>query len=314
MLTTLKNNLLKNKLVVTLLALLCTALWGTAFAAIKQGYKIFSIESNDIPSMLVFAGVRFFSAGVVVYIALTIMRKKFFVPKQRELVKMTSLGIMQTALQYIFLYVALVFVTGTKSSIYTSFSAFLGVLLAPLFFKGDKITAKKLIGCCIGFCGIVLINIGGGNFIGEFSFIGDSFLFLSNLCGAFGNIFAKKISKDSDPVFVSAAQLTIGGGLLIIIGMLFSGGIAFTSLDCFIVMAYLSLISSVSFAIWTVLLKHNDVSIISTFTLMIPVFGTITSGIVLGENIFTIPNLISILLVTAGIVFVNLRRNVNEHN
>ena len=249
MLTTLKNNLLKNKLVVTLLALLCTALWGTAFAAIKQGYKIFSIESNDIPSMLVFAGVRFFSAGVVVYIALTIMRKKFFVPKQRELVKMASLGIMQTALQYIFLYVALVFVTGTKSSIYTSFSAFLGVLLAPLFFKGDKITAKKLIGCCIGFCGIVLINIGGGNFIGEFSFIGDSFLFLSNLCGALGNIFAKKISKDSDPVFVSAAQLTIGGGLLIIIGMLFSGGIAFTSLDCFIVMAYLSLISSVSFAI-----------------------------------------------------------------
>ena len=277
MLTTLKNNLLKSKLVVTLLALLCTALWGTAFAAIKQGYKIFSIESNDIPSMLVFAGVRFFSAGVVVY-------------------------------------VALFFVTGTKSSIYTSFSAFLGVLLAPLFFKGDKITAKKLIGCCIGFCGIVLINIGGGNFIGEFSFIGDSFLFLSNLCGALGNIFAKKISKDSDPVFVSAAQLTIGGGLLIIIGMLFSGGIAFTSLDSFIVMAYLSLISSVSSAIWTVLLKHNDVSIISTFTLMIPVFGTITSGIVLGENIFTIPNLISILLVTAGIVFVNLRRKVNEHN
>lgn len=314
MLTTLKNNLLKNKLVVTLLALLCTALWGTAFAAIKQGYKIFSIENNDIPSMLVFAGVRFFSAGVVVYIALTIMRKKFFVPKPKELIKMTSLGIMQTALQYIFLYVALVFVTGTKSSIYTSFSAFLGVLLAPLFFKGDKITAKKLIGCCIGFCGIVLINLGGGNSIGEFSLIGDSFLFISNLCGALGNIFAKKISKDSDPVFVSAAQLTIGGGLLIIIGMIFSGGIAFTSLDCFIVMAYLSLISSVSFAILTVLLKHNDVSIISTFTLMIPVFGTITSGIVLGENIFTIPNLISILLVTVGIVFVNLRRKANEHN
>lgn len=314
MLIALKNNLLKNKFVVVLLALLCTALWGTAFAAIKQGYKIFSIESNDIPSMLVFAGVRFFSAGIVVYLALTIMRKKFFIPKPKEFVKMTSLGIVQTALQYIFLYVALIFVTGTKSSIYTSFSAFLGVLLAPLFFKGDKITSKKLIGCCIGFCGILLINLSGGNSIGEFSLIGDSFLFLSNLCGALGNIFAKKISKESDPIFVSAAQLTIGGGLLIIIGMIFSGGIAFTSLDCFIIMAYLSLISSVSFAIWTVLLKHNDVSIISTFTLMIPVFGTITSGIVLGENIFTIPNLISISLVTAGIIFVNLKRKVINNN
>ena len=145
MLTTLKNNLLKNKLVVTLLALLCTALWGTAFAAIKQGYKIFSIESNDIPSMLVFAGVRFFSAGVVVYIALTIMRKKFFVPKQRELVKMASLGIMQTALQYIFLYVALVFVTGTKSSIYTSFSAFWEFYLHRFSLRAIRLQLKSLL-------------------------------------------------------------------------------------------------------------------------------------------------------------------------
>lgn len=309
-----RNNLIKNKLVVTLLALLCTALWGTAFAAIKQGYKIFSIENNDIPSMLVFAGVRFFLAGIVVYIIFAIIQKRLFIPKPKELADMTFLGIVQTGLQYVFLYIALLFVTGTKSSIYTSFTAFLGVLLAPLFFKGDKITAKKLIGCCVGFCGILLINIGGGNSIGEFSFIGDGFLFLSNLCGALGNIFAKKISKDSNPVFVSSMQLAIGGILLVIVGVIFSGKIIFSSPDCFIIMAYLSLISSVSFVIWTILLKYNDVSIISTFTLMIPVFGTITSGIVLGENIFTIPNLISILLVTAGIIFVNFRRKSNEYN
>lgn len=307
-----KNNLLKNKLIVTLLALLCTALWGTAFAAIKQGYKIFSINNNDIPSMLVFAGVRFFIAGIIVYIALIIMRRKIFVPKLNELVKMSSLGIMQTALQYIFLYIALIFVTGTKSSIYTSFSAFLGVLLAPLFFKGDKITAKKLIGCVIGFCGIILINLGNGNSIGEFSIIGDGFLFLSNLCGALGNIFAKKISKNSDPIFVSATQLTVGGGILILTGIIFSGRIIFNSVDCFIVMAYLALISSVSFAIWTVLLKYNDVSIISTFTLMIPIFGTITSGIFLNENIFTIINTISILLVAIGIIFINIKNNQRQ--
>lgn len=312
-----KNSLLKNKFVVTILALFCTALWGTAFAAIKQGYKIFSISNNDIPSMLVFAGVRFFLAGIFVYIALAILRRKIFIPTPKELAKMTFLGIIQTTLQYIFLYIALIFVTGTKSSIYTSFGAFLGVLLAPLFFKGDKITVKKLIGCVIGFCGIVLINIGGGNSIGEFSLIGDGFLFLSNLSGSLGNIFAKKISKDSDPIFVSAAQLTIGGIILILAGSIFSGQIVFNSIDCFVIMAYLALISSVSFAIWTVLLKHNDVSIISTFTLMIPIFGTITSGIVLNENICTLTNLISILLVMAGIVFVNYkskRKKDNEHN
>lgn len=309
-----KNSLLKNKFVVTISALFCTALWGTAFAAIKQGYKIFSISNDDIPSMLVFAGVRFFLAGIFVYIALIIVRKKIFIPKPKEFVKMTSLGIVQTTLQYIFLYVALVFVTGTKSSIYTSFGAFLCVLLAPLFFKDDKITAKKVIGCVIGFCGIVLINIGGGNSIGEFSLIGDGFLFLSNLSGSLGNIFAKKISKDSDPIFVSATQLSVGGIILILVGLIFSGKIVFNSIECFFIVAYLALISSVSFAIWTVLLKYNDVSIISTFTLMIPVFGTITSGIVLNENIYTLTNLISILLVMIGIVFINYKSKRNKDN
>ncbi len=301
------NRLFKNKFIVTVLSLLCTALWGTAFPAIKQGYKIFSIQDNDIPSILVFAGIRFFTAGIFVYITLFIIKKKPIVPKGRELLNISFLGIIQTALQYIFLYIALVFVTGTKSSVYSSFAAFLGVLLAPLFFKGDRITAKKLLGCVIGFCGILLINIGGSGTLGNFTILGDGFLILSNLCGALGNIFAKKLSVDSEPIFVSSVQLTVGGAVLILFGIVFSGSVVFTSYECCLIMGYLSFISSVSFAIWTVLLKHNDVSIISTFLLMIPVFGTVTSGIILGEEIFSLVNIISILLVTAGIVFVNLK-------
>ncbi len=301
------KRLFKNKFIVTVLALLCTALWGTAFAAIKQGYKIFSIQDNDIPSMLVFAGIRFFAAGIFVYIALVIIKKKPIVPKGGELLRMSLLGIVQTALQYIFLYIALVFVTGTKSSVYSSFAAFLGVLLAPLFFKGDRITAKKLFGCATGFCGILLINAGESGTFGNFTLPGDGFLILSNLCGALGNIFAKKLSAVSDPVFVSSVQLTVGGAVLILCGLAFSGSVVFSSYECFLIMGYLALISSVSFAIWTALLKYNDVSVISTFLLMIPVFGTITSGIILGEEIFSPVNIISVLLVAAGIVFVNLK-------
>lgn len=307
------NRLLTNKIVVTTLALICTALWGTAFAAIKQGYKVFSIENNDIPSMLVFAGVRFFTAGIFVYIALVIIKRQAFIPKPRELLGMSTLGIVQTTLQYIFLYIALVFVTGTKSSIYSSFSAFFGVLLAPLFFKGDKITVRKIFGCAVGFCGIILINLGANGSFGSFTILGDGFLILSNLCGAFGNIFAKRLSKESDPIFVSASQLTVGGAILILCGLSFSGSISFTSVECFGIMIYLALISSAAFAIWTVLLKHNDVSIISTFLLMIPVFGTITSGIILGEEIFTTVNAVSIILVATGIVFVNIKRRTDSN-
>lgn len=302
----------KNRLSAVLLALLCTALWGTAFAAIKRGYEIFSIESGDIPSTLVFAGVRFFSAGAAVYIFHALFKRRLFAPKPKELVKLASLGFIQTFLQYILLYVALIFVTGTKSSIYTSFAAFFGVLLSPLFFKGDRLRAGKVFGCFVGFCGILLMNLGGGGSVGEFSLVGDGLLILSNLCGTFGNIFSKKLSESCGPIWVSATQLSVGGGLMIAVGTLFSGRIVFSSAECFLIMAYLALISSVSVVVWTALLKYNDVSVISMFNLMIPVFGTAASGLVLGENILTACNIISLLLVAAGIVFVNIRSKKHE--
>ncbi|HAL40405.1 MAG TPA: EamA family transporter, partial [Polaromonas sp.] len=39
--------------VVFLLASLCCLLWGSAYPAIKNGYALFSIAANDIPSKLV---------------------------------------------------------------------------------------------------------------------------------------------------------------------------------------------------------------------------------------------------------------------
>ena len=36
-------------------ALICCALWGSAFPAIKTGYILFNIDTKDIPSLLLFA-------------------------------------------------------------------------------------------------------------------------------------------------------------------------------------------------------------------------------------------------------------------
>jgi len=57
--------------------------------------------------------------------------------------------------------------------------------------------------------------------------------------------------------------------------------------------------------LWTMLLFYNDVSRVAVFNLLIPVFGTIWSGIFLGENIFTAENMLSLLLVCSGIFLVN---------
>lgn len=44
-----------NRKMVFLLTSLCCLLWGSAFPALKNGYALFCIAANDIPSKLVFA-------------------------------------------------------------------------------------------------------------------------------------------------------------------------------------------------------------------------------------------------------------------
>ena len=51
-----KTPLLQKRGIAYAAAILCTALWGTAFPFIKLGYTSFSIEESDIGSKLLFAG------------------------------------------------------------------------------------------------------------------------------------------------------------------------------------------------------------------------------------------------------------------
>ena len=51
--------------VVGALALLCCFLWGSAAPSIKTGYRIFQIASDDVATVLLFAGIRFLLAGIL---------------------------------------------------------------------------------------------------------------------------------------------------------------------------------------------------------------------------------------------------------
>ena len=74
------------------------------------------------------------------------------------------------------------------------------------------------------------------------------------------------------------------------------------------VLGYLTLLSSVAFALWSALLKVNRVSMIAPFNFVIPVAGTVLSAIFLGENILDIKYAIARVLVCSGIGWVNKRR------
>ncbi len=156
-----KKDVFQKNGVILLLALLCTLLWGSAYPSIKIGYSLFSIGENDIFSKLLFAGNRFALSGLLVILLTWIIQKKFPFPKKEALSHISLLGFIQTTLEYLFFYIGLSHTTGVKGSILNGTATFMAVILAHFIYSDDRLNFQKILGCIVGFMGVVIINLGG---------------------------------------------------------------------------------------------------------------------------------------------------------
>lgn len=71
-----KQNILTRTWVVAALACVCCILWGSAIPVIKTGYRILAVDSADTASQIVFAGIRFALAGILVLLFASFREKK----------------------------------------------------------------------------------------------------------------------------------------------------------------------------------------------------------------------------------------------
>ena len=56
---------MQKAVVVVGLAVLANMLWGSAAPVIKTGYRLFEVAADDTASQILFAGIRFFLAGIL---------------------------------------------------------------------------------------------------------------------------------------------------------------------------------------------------------------------------------------------------------
>lgn len=296
---------IKNYKVAAALAIFCTLLWGTAFPFIKVGYAQFGIEGNDIGSKLLFAGARVTLAGIMVLFIFLVKNKHLPKIEKNGIMPVMLLGSVQTFGQYIFTYIGIGFTSGANTSVITACATFFTVLFAPLFFKSDKLNICKIIGCVLGFCGVLCVNSGGGVTVD--TLFGDFMILMSTLSAAAGNFISKGIVRDREPISVTGFQLLFGGILLLIAGFVTGGKLDFSSIKALLVLLWLAFVSAAAFAIWMALLKHHPASRICVFNLLVPVFGTLLSGIMLGESVFGIETIVSVVLICAGIFISNMQ-------
>ena len=301
-----KEIIFQKKPIICLCALACTALWGSAFPCIKTGYLLFSIDSSDTASVILFAGLRFFGAGILTILIGSAGQKKILHPSRNSWGRIFTLCMFQTVIQYLFFYIGLAHTTGVKGSILNGSGTLFALIFSCLLFRQEKMTISKLTGCLTGFAGMVLVNLAGSGISGGFTLTGEGFMIISAACYAFSSIFLKKFSAKDSPVMLSGYQFAVGGAVMIGIGLLSGGRLQPVRPAAFGLLLYMMFISAAAYSLWGILLKYNPVSGITIFGFMNPVFGVILSAIILKEQgSLGAQTLISLVLVCLGIYLVN---------
>ncbi len=300
-----KNKLLTNVFFVAVAAMFCCALWGSATPFIKLGYELM-LPNRDVASTLLFAGIRFFLAGVITVLIYSIAKKKILFPKKENTGKIITVSLFQTILQYMFFYIGLANTTGVKGTILSGSSTFFAIIIAGLIFRQEKLTLKKIIACVLGFLGMVFVNLNGLDL--NMNFTGDVFVLFSALASGVSAVLLKRYSSYEEPFVISGYQFAFGGLVMIAGGFIFGGKVNITSLASVGVISYLALLSAVAYSLWGVLLKYNPVSKVTVFSFTIPIFGVFLTELILTEQsgVSLLNIVISLALVCAGISFSNL--------
>ena len=298
-----KISIFQRPLWVTLFALTAAIAWGWAYPLIKLGFAEFGITQAMTGSKMLFAGIRFAMSGFILLAIALATKRNFRVSKPADWNYILLFALLNTTLHYSCFYIGLSHSDGARAAILNSLSVFLVVLLACLFFKSDRLTPKKMLGCAIGVVGILVLNVGQGG-SGQFTFLGDGMIVLNALCSAFASLLTRGLSRRVD-VFVGTGYSLFFGGILLIIASLFmQGTLPYITIYGIVILVLLIGISALGFALYNKLISCNPVGKVAIFNSLIPVVGTLTSCLCLGEPFYW-KYLAACLLAMVGIYIIN---------
>jgi drug/metabolite transporter (DMT)-like permease len=292
---------------VMVFALTAAIAWGWAFPLIKVGFTAFGITPDMTGSKMLFAGIRFAAAGLIVLLVARCNWRSFRTGTPSDLWFILAFALLNTTLHYFFFYIGMSHSEGSRAAILNSLSTFLVVLLACACFKSDRLTTRKILGCAIGFSGIMALNLGGAE-SGHFTWLGDGMIIVNSICSAFSNLMTRGLSRRIDIFVGTGYSLSIGGLLLILPGLALGGSLPHVNVLGIVCLLLLIAISALGFALFNKLLSLNPVGKVAIYNSLIPIVGAVTSCLCLGETFYAKYALAG-GLAALGIYIINKGRN-----
>ena len=303
------KEIIKDSRYKAILAIFCAFGWSLAYPLIKIGYQEFQIGSADLGGKILFAGIRFLFAGVLVWGFCSLKKIKLEIKKKNDLWWLILLAVVNTTLHYMFAYIGLGYNPSARSTILDSMGGFFLIILSTMIFSDDKISVSKVMGCVLGIAGIVAINIQpGADFFANITFRGDGMILLNAGCAALGGIITRVASKKMNMMQATGQGMMIGGALLMVIGLVIGTNSPWSmTMKGILVLIALIMISAVCFAIYNELIAYHPISKIAIYNALIPVLGVIFAALLLKEELKW-QYFIAVMMVAGGIYFVNRQR------
>lgn len=299
-----------NKKLTFLIAIIPCTLWASVFPVVKLLFLELGITSNT-SSKMALGGMRFFTAGLLILLTSIIINRRLPIPEKKDIGNIALVGLFQTGGLYSLYYFSIAFVAGVKASVISQGGIFYMIILA-YFFLGERVKRQHMIGILLGVIGIIVLNINGLSdtaTLFSFTLKGEGLLLLSGVLGSIGQILAKKRCSSVSPLILNGWQMTFGGGLLLLIGVVMNGGLVeLTSLFSVLLMLYSIMVAAVAFTIWYVLLQKVSVNDIVPIRLTIPVLGSIFSAIFLPGESLTLNIIVGLVFVVMGMYVITFSK------
>ena len=180
------------------------------------------------------------------------------------------------------------------------------VIFACVFFPSDRFNVHKVVGCIVGFTGIMALNMGSEQ-SGRFTWQGDGFIILNALCSASASLLTRGLGKRVDIYSGTGYSLSFGGLMLLVTGLAIGGTLPRVTVVGLVYLLLLIAISALGFALYNRLIICNPIGKVAIYNSFIPVVGAVTSCVCLHETFYW-KYLVAASLATVGIYLVNMKR------
>jgi probable blue pigment (indigoidine) exporter len=276
--------------------LFLSAIWGTAFMAIKAGLDAFA----DAP--VLFAAVRYDLASLLMigYVVVTVDR---WHPESRSEWGLVLIGgAFMIAGYHAFLFVGELSTTSAVAAVVVSLSPILTTGFARLLLPGRALTRMGLFGLGLGLVGVIIISQPNPTALAESDMIGELLVFLAAVSFALGSVLATTIDAELPIETMEAWSMILGALMLhgISLGLGEGFGAVDWNLDGLLALAYLSVVASaLGFLIYFDLLDRLGPVEINLVSYAAPLWAALTGWLVLSESV-TVATGVGFLVIFAG--------------